>query len=535
MDGQVKIGPEFFAKIKLDYADWRWALVREFLQNCIDAPGCKRISVSVADGGLQHGGTVLTVENDGAPMDRETLTGKLLTLGGSGKNFEGECTGGFGVAKSLLYYCHSSYGIHTGALQVGGCGAQYTVTETMYLAGTRSTVVMPGDESERIKRKVERFAALAQWRGKLTLNGAEIACDLKKGARRRDLGWGIVYTNKSLSGVCVVRLNGQPMFTTSTRYKGCVLVELVGKAMHVLTSNRDGLTGQYSSELQEFLTTLAIDKRSALKEQKAEYKRWRGEVQRNEASKPQVAEQGVAALVNVNLLNEMLATGGSGVGVDPGQGEGYTAVTQLPGSATPAPAAAAVVATLEDADKSVSVGPQFILKNTTGMKTPERFTPGESFSRSSRELVQGWTGILLKLHQLLNIGGEFSVGFVLDEDTEAECERGPYGLVYYINPARIATEPKRKMETRFEQAWKGRFEIICNAVHEFVHGTYNLKEHDEDYACKLTDVMAAAMEHSAELERFCWPTSGEGLPKLAGANAGSRQGPIAKHAGNRTT
>jgi cyclopropane-fatty-acyl-phospholipid synthase len=45
---------EFFAKITLDYSDWRWALAREFLQNCMDAPGCKTIFVRVGDGGLQE-------------------------------------------------------------------------------------------------------------------------------------------------------------------------------------------------------------------------------------------------------------------------------------------------------------------------------------------------------------------------------------------------------------------------------------------------------------------------------------------------
>jgi hypothetical protein len=79
---QVKIAPEFFAKIKLDYANWRWALVREFLQNCFDAPGCKQVDVSIVEDAKS---TVLTVSNDGAAMDEDTLFNKLLTLGGSGK------------------------------------------------------------------------------------------------------------------------------------------------------------------------------------------------------------------------------------------------------------------------------------------------------------------------------------------------------------------------------------------------------------------------------------------------------------------
>lgn len=56
--GQVKIGHQFFTKIKADYADWQWALIREFLQNCFDAPGCRNVNIQI---GYTDHGTVLTV------------------------------------------------------------------------------------------------------------------------------------------------------------------------------------------------------------------------------------------------------------------------------------------------------------------------------------------------------------------------------------------------------------------------------------------------------------------------------------------
>lgn len=168
---QVTIGPEFFAKITLDYSDWRLALVREFLQTCMDAPGCKTISVTVGDGGLQHGDTMLVVENDGKPMDRDTLENKLLTLGGSGKNFEGENTGGFVVAKSLLYYCRRHYMIHTGHLLVSGRGTTFEIEEVEAIPGTRITVVLDGDQQAKLREAICHFAALAQWEGTLTLDG----------------------------------------------------------------------------------------------------------------------------------------------------------------------------------------------------------------------------------------------------------------------------------------------------------------------------------------------------------------------------
>lgn len=485
MNEQIKIGPDFFRKIKADYADWRWSLVREFLQNCFDAPGCDSVTVVVETVGSV---TELSVHNNGKPMDRDTLVNKLLTLGGSGKNFDGENTGGFGIAKSLLYYCHQGYTIHTGDLRVEGKGASYTIGSAQHLAGTYSKIVISGDEAEAILQNFKRFAAFAQWRGVLTVNDEVLATDLRKGARRRDLGWGVVYTNNSFSNTCVVRLNGQPMFSRYTRFKGCVLVELTGKASETLTSNRDALRGDLDSQLSDLLTQLAVDKRSALREQRANYKRYQGELMRNEAKKPRKADEGLASAVD---FEEIVAAVLGGCSVGGGQGGGGIKV---------------VVTSREDVESTVSVGPQFILKNTTGMETPTYFTPGDGFSKYSRGLVRAWTAILMKLHQVCDRSGEFSIGFVLDEESEAESERSSeYGQVYYINPARVVSQANggRSFKSRWIGAWQNRFDLIALACHEFVHGAYGLGEHDEDYAGKLTDVMAIAMKHTIELSKLC--------------------------------
>lgn len=497
MTGQVKIGREFFSKIKLDYADWRWALVREFLQNSFDAPGCRNVSVHVHHNGRE---TILQVANDGAPMTREILVNKLLTLGGSGKNFEGENTGGFGVAKSLLYYCHIGYTIVTGDHFVQGVGAEYRLSPaTEPFKGTQSIVTVEGEHGTELIAKVKRFARFAQWKGKLTLNGEALTCDLHKGKRRKDLGWGVVYTNQSFENTCLVRINGQPMFTSYTRYKGCVLIELVGKACDSLTSNRDALKYHYQSELADLLAALAVDKRSALREQRAEYKRYMGEKAKNEAKKPKASEGGLAALgIDADAIKTMIT---KGLG-----GPKPVRTEQIPQTATEGGGQAGisvVVETQEDV-ASVSIGPEFIIKNATGMKTPVWYVPGERFSQTSRELVTAWTAILLKLYQIHNISTEFSVGFVFDEESEAEYETGVYGEVYYINPTRLVEENgKRRLEARFDSGWAARWELISTAAHEFVHGAFKLKEHDEDYAGRLTTVMTTVLRLLPEFLPLC--------------------------------
>src|SRR5436309_3096126 len=54
----VAIGPEFFEKARSDYRDQYWAFAREFVQNCLDAPGSTRVDISVVFDAVNN----LTVE-----------------------------------------------------------------------------------------------------------------------------------------------------------------------------------------------------------------------------------------------------------------------------------------------------------------------------------------------------------------------------------------------------------------------------------------------------------------------------------------
>lgn len=495
---QIKIGKEFFEKIKLDYANWRYALVREFLQNCFDAPGCKEVRFDIHPAESWNGQqwtTKIIVSNNGQPMSRDILTSKLLTLGGSGKNFEGENTGGFGVAKSLLYYCHESYLIRTGNLMVEGCGSQYTISQaSVPFNGTCSEIILSGDEQWSILDSVKLFAKYSTWRGKLIVNGEELPCEFLRGRKRRDFGWCQVYANSDATNGnrYRVRINGQPMFSGYTPYKGLITVELIGKASEYLTSNRDALTGKYRDELGQFLSQLGIDKRSALREQKAAYKKYTGEVQnaekKAELAKPKEHElgsmfdlQGLKAIIvgEIRINNEIVASSGS-----------LEIISQ-------------------ESISAISVGPQFITKNLTGKDISPFFTPGPCFTQSSKALVKAWTGVLLKLYSLCGKRGEFSVGFIFDDEIEAEAEQSKnYGLVYYINPVSMSKNSavKSSISTpRYPLVAASYANIISLAAHEFVHGAYGLGPHDEDYANRLTEVMIIVLNNISALSELCMP------------------------------
>jgi hypothetical protein len=469
----IKISREFFAKAKADYADWHWSWVREVAQNSMDCNSA-RIDV-VVKRKVQN--TQISVSNDGYPMTEDILIGKFLTPGGSAKDGG---VGGFGVAKQLIVACHLAWSIRTGTLLAEGEGGDYQLTSGLHsVHGTTTTVLMEGDEVGRVVAMFERFAALAQWKGTLTVNGQVLATDLRKGSLRREYEWGKVYTNQQFSNLRVVRISGQPMFTRNIRFRRYVLVELTGTSGQRLVASRDRLRYRYNYELDELLNELAVDTRSALKQQRAEYRRYQGEKVRAEGRRP-IAQPGLDVTALVQTL------------VQPNP------------SNQPTGSIRSVAVSREN--QTISIGPEFICKQCLGMETPTYYLPGDQFSSYAKGLVKAWVMTLKKLYELHDLEGSFSVGFIFDEDVRAECEQSSaYGLVYYLSPAAIVKNQKfgsRSFKARFSSAWTNRYEIMALAAHEFVHGAFGIGQHTEDYAAKLTEVMALMMAHVREISPF---------------------------------
>src|SRR5436190_799274 len=132
----VTIGPDFFRKSFNDYRDQWWAFAREILQNSLDC-GSALIDIKIHEY-PDDNHTMAVVMNNGEPMTREILVGKLLSLGSSGKDFHGGTVGGFGKAKEILYFAHKQYAIHSGWCRLSGSGAGYNIeTAFQHLMGTR--------------------------------------------------------------------------------------------------------------------------------------------------------------------------------------------------------------------------------------------------------------------------------------------------------------------------------------------------------------------------------------------------------------
>lgn len=512
----IQIGPEFFAKAKNDYADFTWAITREFFQNSIDAPGSSRVDVSVHS--FDNEGvmtTMLTVENNGAPMTREILEGKLLSLGGSGKGFEGT-VGGFGKAKEILYFCHKSYKIWSGGLTVEGSGAGYNLVEgEEFVAGTRSTILITGDYAAKLVEAVGKFAKFAQWDGEIFLNAVKLDCSQRKGSPRKEFSWGTVYTNKAAENVVVVRVGGIPMFIEHTPLDRCVIIELKGASVEVLTSNRDSLVWTHRQEYRQFLLDLVTNKSRALKAPEPTYQHFGGvkyvhrvpTASRTTAT-ALVGDVGVrggkSTLVVVDDRQELPE------GVD-GSFDGFVfsgsrvGVMDAPRTDFDSSGQREILGWTEEAPVSpVSVlQEEFVIKNETTLKIPAYLLPdSDTFGSYGKKLARIWGRLMLELHRMYKLETEFAIGFVFSEDAEAQHEvTAAYGTVYYLNPVEVVEQKastSKSMRKRFALTERNR--ILAIAVHEFLHGL-GYDSHDERYAARLTEVFGEVMD---ERKRFNW-------------------------------
>jgi hypothetical protein len=151
---QVQVPHSYFQKAKLEYSDWRWAMVREFIQNAYDAQANTidfRLTINAA------GRIELHVDDDGIGMDRDTLENVLLCMGGSKK--PAGSIGGFGIAKAILFFAHHAYTIQTRDLTVQGSGGEYCLQiDGESIDGTKMMVEL-ADESVMLEAWRERITS----------------------------------------------------------------------------------------------------------------------------------------------------------------------------------------------------------------------------------------------------------------------------------------------------------------------------------------------------------------------------------------
>lgn len=271
-EGRVATPNEFFAKSKLEYSDWRWAFYRELIQNSYDA-GASRIDFEI--GFIENRGTIyITCTDNGCGMSEEILLRYLLSLGGSHKPQGG--IGGFGYAKSLLFFAHVSYRIRTQDQLVEGNGGSYIISQCREtVRGTTVTVEMAIENGYMVEHWIsilKRYASflMLQRPCSISCNNAELKNQFEDFEYSVPTSLGMFSfkeTNVGESRV-VVAVRGLPMFVQRVYSSGSQgftgLLELEGDSRELLTSNRDALKGMYANHLSQLIQKM-VDERHVFK------------------------------------------------------------------------------------------------------------------------------------------------------------------------------------------------------------------------------------------------------------------------------
>jgi hypothetical protein len=266
--GVMEAGPEFFVAAIRDYAIWQAAWWREAIQNSVDA-GATKVLLSTKE---QPDGTILVecVDN-GAGMDRETLTTKFLRLGVSTKK-QGQTAGGFGEAKRLLLLPWIEWQIETRSFLAEGAGTAKRIKtrqEGAAFPGTRLSVRMPADNHTSIYWAHHVLDRCNLPRVTFMANGKPVSATRSSGRVIREFAKAKAYHNKSseLRGM-FVRTHGIYMFERdiSNDVRGAVFIELTVPSIEVLSSSRDGIRDAgLRKEIDQLANDLASDPTSTVK------------------------------------------------------------------------------------------------------------------------------------------------------------------------------------------------------------------------------------------------------------------------------
>lgn len=268
--GTVTISHEHFKKSKLEYSNWMQAIFREAIQNSVDA-NASLINIDYYK--MDNQKINLTFSDNGSGMSLDILLNILLTMGGSKKDNE-DAIGGFGYAKSILFFAHDEYVIKTNDIILKGEGGNYSYTEgNPIVKGTEFNIIIENDyyhtNIENINQYLKEIIEFSCFnKVKFIINGEK---NLYKSKNfnfelSSDLGE-IKFSDNGYSNYSDlwIRINGLAMFKHSVYQREkqssfLGVLDLNKSPLESLTANRDGLQYKYSSQLNSIFAKLSEER-----------------------------------------------------------------------------------------------------------------------------------------------------------------------------------------------------------------------------------------------------------------------------------
>ena len=267
---KIVIGSDYFRKnARSDYASpLPFVWIREAIQNSVDA-GATEIKITTE-------GNSITFTDNGCGMDLDTLTHKLLTLGGTKK--ESGSVGGFGKAKEVLFFSWDKWFIDTG---IDG-RTRYFISESMIGnepikvykdedkgIGTTIGIIIESDTFGGIYGWLETFKeyiGFCTTKCKIYIDEEEIETHkLSKKPKVSNSHYNLVVDNNRSHDEVLIRVNGILMHT---RYVGDLktnntfVIELLGDTQSLLSGNRDGLEYSFRRSIDAAIDKIIINPKS---------------------------------------------------------------------------------------------------------------------------------------------------------------------------------------------------------------------------------------------------------------------------------
>ena len=496
-DSQVSIGPEFFKKAKSDYSSWRYAFVREILQNAIDSTATEiSVNVEMIDGDIR-----VTCSDNGCGMSEQILRTKLFSLGSSGKDFKNS-VGGFGKAKEILYFCHKSFYIHTNNLEVEGCGGQYRITPTGKIKGTISKIVLDDDwywKSE-FENYFKKYIISSTYSGKFILNGEDINTRTIVTEEVKRLTFGKIYKTDSFKNSIVIRINGMPMFSNVTTADFGLVLELTGKSSEVLSANRDSFLYTQGQEFQEFINILSQGSKELIRKLSPSIRKYFGknsclrsmmkdmedyldqiedeQIRKEAKSIIWSAENNIQNLVvedleklaEKNLSKEIVAK----INRD-------------------------IVAIKNYVESEYQTEYDFEVENHFEKEVPEEYLP-ETFGEYSNYLVSVWNNLLKKILEIIDMEQEFYTAFIFHDSIMAK-----YSKIIKSDESRVSRYHINPLGSGIQNGYyfrKNSEDLILTACHEIVH-SLGFEYHAEKFLEQFHEVVSKVMVRWKEMLEIC--------------------------------
>lgn len=440
LKNKVMIGADYLQKkVRQQYANHMVAMIREFLQNSLDA-GATEVHFT-----FNKAERLLSVWDNGCGMDDFIMTNYLFQLGGSMKDANKPHVGGFGAAKLILLFQHESFHIETNKdgfhyLVHGSADLYSDIEKTPLEAKSNTNIVikmLPSwsindygeDRIDNFEKEALQFLSSCSFNAKVTWNGQTVQ-PYAEGKLFKTLDWCKVCYRDLPEGETTyikVRVNGLLMFKSYYLLPKDVTIELTYDNLKVLTENRDGLKNPWAQYLHELQQEFVINKKS--------FTRMQGKI---------FYYQGRHTIFNINQREE------ADLAEQPNDNDG-------------------VVVAAKSSEGFQDMGASqltcgFVVKVDKGLtRLKSNMDPLKGLSPKYERLAKLWMwSVRYILDKTNQSGTSFDIGWVFSDQSEAMYYHKKFYRAFLINPE---LEKWWNAEHKIDNLMK----IFMTAAHEVAH------------------------------------------------------------------